>query len=83
MSKPDYFVEIHTAQTAAALHTLRQQAEADGDLTKSEVTRIVEAIGKKFSRMNHEAVGHQQPRWTSRGAATAHPIRIPTTQRAR
>ena len=69
MTKPDYFVEIHAAQTAGQLHELRLRAQTDGDLTQADFTRIAEAIGKKFARLNHETLGHQKPRWG--GGATA------------
>jgi len=74
MTKLDYFVHIHDAADATALRGLRQLADADPDLTVSDLAQVNAAIGRKFSRLNAAAVGKQTPRW---GAAT-HPVRIPT-----
>lgn len=64
MTKPDYFIQIHDARDATALHALRRQAETDGDLTTAELAQVNAGIGRKFSAMNHQAAGNQTPRWS-------------------
>jgi len=82
MNQLSYLVSISHATTATELHRLQLESQVDSDLSLKECREVAGAVSKRFTVLNHLAVGPQKPRWGTRGAAITHPVRIPAPTRA-